>query len=304
MRTLNKQIIFGVFILILASVGCFSCKCSHKDKNTVVDTATLEYVDSFPYPGVTFLLPTPSEVLYATFDNDVVFIANLTAPIGLEKKAIASHQQALLLGIYLTDLSYNIIFKNHQEGLRCINTIQNLSEKLGIGSVLYDRFLKRIENNFYSIDSMEVIFNDFSQSSFSVLENMGDYERLSLIAMGSGIEAMYIGYKSIDLNKVNDVILSNFLGQNVIYENYYKNFINYNFRNTDLKSFIKDVNIIFRLVKRNITVSNNVSVSEVKDSYFVIKDNPSKLPPSVKNIKELGDSILIVRENLINFKYQ
>jgi len=304
MRKKLNILIIGVSFLSILALGLNGCKCSHQDKNAVVDSATHEYVDSFPYPGVTFLLPTPSEVLYATFDNDVVFIPNLTAPVGLDKKVISSHQQALLLGVYLTDLSYNIIFKNNQEGMNCISTIQSLSEKLGIGSILYDRYLRRIENNFNSIDSIEVIFSDFSQNSYSTIENMGNNEMLSLIAMGSGIEAMYLGYKSVDLSKINDVILPNFLGQNVIYENYYKNFINYNFRNTDLNAFIKDVNIVYKLVKRNITTNNKLSVSEIKDSHFVIKDSSNKMLPSTKNIKELGDSIVIVRENLINLKYQ
>lgn len=297
-------LIFRVSLIAILAFGLHSCKCSHEEKNVANLTPRIESIDSLPYPGVIFLLPTPSEVLFATFENDIAFIPGLTAPVGLDKKVISSHQQAILLGVYLTDLSYNIIFKNHQEGMNCISTIQSLSEKLGIGSILYDRFLHRIENNFNSIDSMEVIFSDFSQNSYSAIENMGDYELLSLIAMGSGIEAMYLGYKSVDLSKINDVILPNFLGQNVIYENYYKNFINYNFRNTDLNPFIKDVSIVYTLVKRNVTTSNKLNVSEIKDSHFVIQDSSNKVLPSAKDIKELGDSIVIVRENLINLKYQ
>ncbi len=303
MKRNYTQLVLRVLVFV-CMLGSISCKCSHKNENLNNATTQAEIKDSIPFPGVVFLMPTPSEVLFATLDNDVIFIPNLTAPKGIEDKLVSSHQQAILLGVYLTDLSYTIILKNHQESLSYINAIQNLSQKLGIGSVLYDRFLHRIESNFSSIDSMDIIFDDFSQNSYSVIENLGNNELLSLVAMGSGIEAMFLGYKSLGAKEINSIVKSKFIGQSVIYENYYKNFKNYNYRNSDLNRFMNDVDIIYSIFKRNNSLNGKIEVSKVENSQFIIKSAPNSKPYDERNIKELGDSIVIVRNNLIELKYQ
>lgn len=304
MKKLRISLIVGLIFTASFSTVFYSCECSHQRNKVAGDTTITAFKDSFPYPGITYLLPSPSEVLLTTFDNDIAFNPKLIAPNDIDKNAIVSHQQALLLGVYLTDLSYNIIFKNHQAGIDDINSVKSLTEKLGIGSFFYDRFLHRIETNINSIDSMDIIFEDFSQNSFAALETIGNNELFSLVAMGSGIEALYISYKSISIDNINSTILPSFMGQKVIYENYYKNFLNYNYNKPELKYFLRDVKSIYSLFERNVAISENVSVSEVKDLHFSIKDKTNPPPYNEKGIRELGDSIVILRNNLINLKYQ
>lgn len=304
MRKIWTLAVVGLIITTTLLIGFYSCKCSHQESKVANDIATNASKDSFPYPGIIFLLPSPTEVLLTTINNDIAFNPKLIAPNDIEKKAIISHQQALILGVYLTDLSYNIIFKNHQAGIDNINSIKGLTEKLGIGSFFYERFLHRIETNINSIDSMNVIFEDFSQNSFETLETTGNSELLSLVAMGSGIEAMFLSYKSISIDNINNIILPNFLGQKIIYENYYKNFLNYNYNKPELKYFLNDLNCIYSLFKKNVAVKEHVTISDVKNSHFSIKDRQDTSPYNINGIRELGDSIVILRNNLINLKYQ
>jgi hypothetical protein len=304
MKKITASIIFGAIITATIISSLHSCKCSHQESKVVNDSTAIAKKDSFPYPGIIFLLPSPSEVLFTTLNNDIAYNQNLIAPNNLDEKAVISHQQALLLGVYLTDLSYSVIFKNIPAGTNDISTIRRLTEKLGIGGLFYDRFLHRIEKNINSIDSMDVLFNDFSQNAFSTIENMGNNELLSLVAMGSGVEAMYLSYKSATINDINTSILPPFVGQKVIYENYYKNFVNYNFNKPELEFFLKDIENIYKLFQRNVVIQNISSVEKVKEANFNIKDKQQKMLHSEKGIRELGDSIVIVRNNLVNLKYQ
>ncbi len=304
MKTFIQTIKIGAIFSTLVLLGLSGCKCTHQDKEASKQLTLAESNDSFPYPGIVFLLPSPSEVLFTTYNNDIAFNSNLTAPKDLEKKTIISQQQALILGVYITDLSYNILYKNHQDGINTISSIEVLAQNLGIGSLLNDRYFQRIENNISNLDSIDAIFIDFSQNSFSTLEETGNNEVLSLVAMGSGIEAMYLINQSIDFKTITDAVLPNFIGQKVIYENYFKNFLNYNHSKPELKTFIHDIQCIYNLFERNVAVKSYSTVTGLENSHFDIKDRTETTSFSEKGIRALGDSIVIVRNNLVNLKYQ
>ncbi len=303
MRTLRKPLVVEIMVTILF-LGCLSgCTSSQHDKNKEDKSSINAQADTFLFPGIEYLLPSPSEVLLTTLTEDITYTQNLTAPLGIEKKSILSQFQALILGVYITDLSYHIMFQEHQASTSCFTSIRELSESIGIGSALYYEYFKRVENNSNSIDSIDVIYRDFSQNTFLTIESTGNKELLSLVALGSGIEAMYLSYASIDFKTIKNILLSNFTGHRVIFENYYKNFLNYGHNKPELNSFLKDIKNIYSMFGKNVVKRNNTTVSKVKDSHFDINDRKENTYDE-KAIKMLGDSIVIVRNNLINLKYQ
>ena len=290
-----------VTLIFLGSIS--GCTFSQHDKNKDDKSSINAQVDTFLFPGIEYLLPSPSEVLLTTLTEDISYTQNLTAPLGIEKKSVLSHFQALILGVYITDLSYHIMFHEHQASTSCLASLRELSESIGIGSDLYYEYFKRVEDNSNNIDSIDVIFRDFSQNAFLTIENTGNKELLSLVALGSGIEAMYLSYKLIDFKTISKRLLPNFIGQRVIFENYYKNFLNYNHSKPELHYLLQDMKNIYSLFGRNVAKKNNTTISKIKDSHFDINDRIENTYDE-KAIKELGDSIVIVRNNLINQKYQ
>lgn len=303
MKTFNQQLFFAIILTCILGIGITCCTCKHQERNELTNLTSSTSSDSFPYPGIVYLLPSPSEVLLNTFIDDIAFNPSLLAPENLDKKTIFSHQQAMIMGVYITDLSYNILFKNYTNGINNINTIQNLCQNLGIGSLLTDIYFKRIENNINNIDSIDAVFVDFTQNSFSTLESTGNNELLSLVAIGSGIETMYLSYASFDIETITNRLLPNFLGQRVIYDNYFKNFMNYNYDKPELKTFILDVKSIYSLFKRQVAVKNYSIVTKKKNSQFSIKDRSANTYTK-ESFQKLGDSIVIVRNKLVGLKYQ
>jgi len=303
MNILFKSKIVEFQIILILVLVLSGCKCN-RDNQTIEKEFSQEVInDSIPYPGIIFLLPSPSEVLSIIIDNDIAYNENLLAPMNIDKNAISSEQQALILGAYFTDLSYNIIYKNYHTATKNINSIQNLSQNLGIAYLFNDQYFKRIENNITNIDSLNAIFNDFTNNSFNVIQSTGNYELLSVIAMGSGIEAIYLSYISDSLKHIDKDLISKFLGQKVIFDNYFKNFLNYNHNKPELKFFIRDIKIIYSLIQSKIAVNYETTVNEGKEANITLKDRPISTITE-KGIRELGDSIIIVRNKLINLKYQ
>lgn len=299
LTTITKQATWGVLSVIFTCVGT-GCSDSSTKKSSLTDSSLLA-TDSLPDPGIVFLLPSPSEVLSIAINNKIVYNPKFLAPAGLEKKTVLSHQQALILGIYITDLAYNVIFKNSHAGIVNLNAIIYLSQNLGIDAVLQNDYFDRFERNISNIDSIHSIFDDFTENTFSTLEGTGDYELLSVIAIGSGIEAIYLSYKSIDIVTINNT-LPNLIEQKVIFDNYYQNFNHYNSNKPEFRNLQTGLSSIYALYEQNIGVITKSTVLHKSDSSFAIKDS-TVVAYTNEGIIQLGDSIVNLRNSIIQLKY-
>lgn len=302
MKIFRNAIHIGILIATSGIICFSSCKSIQKEKIEKEDIALEQSQDTSLYPGIAYLLPTPTEVLITTFQNKIEFYPEILTPQGVDKNALYTYQQALFLGVYMADLSYNILFNNQQGCLNNIKSIESLTNKLGIGSLFNNQYFNRIEKNIESIDSVNAIFNDFSENSFATLETTGNKELISLIAIGAGIESIYLNYKSVDFTTLTKEFIPNFLGLKVVFENYYKNYLQYNSNIPELKIFNSDLNSIYVLFSKSITLTTKSSATPVKNSHFKIKDKiESKQSDTL--FKDLCDSVIIVRNKLIELKY-
>lgn len=277
--------------------------CKQKPQEQVNMDDSNEYIDSTTLSKIVYLLPSPSELMQVLADQNVKLKPNLAAPTGIEKNIILSNQQSLILGVYLTDISYNILAKNYQTSISNLNSIQYLSQNLGLNQLIPEKSLRQIEKNINNVDSLDFIFDDFVQNSFNTISTTGNQELLSLVAMGVGIESMHFCFESINVETLNDTIIPFILSQKEIYHNFYLNFLNYNRNKTELKKFINDVSIIYSMYKKDIITDDKVSVISKGKSDFAIKKTVNPYFNNV-NLKKLIDSIEIVRKNLVELKYQ
>lgn len=285
-------------IFTCAGTGCSD---SGTKKSSLTDSSLLA-TDSLPDPGIAFLLPSPSEVLSIAINNKIVYNPKLLAPAGLEKKTVLSHQQALILGIYITDLAYNVIFQNSNAGIVNLNAIIYLSQNLGIDAVLRDDYFDRIESNISNVDSIHSIFDDFTENAFSTLEAAENYELLSVIAIGSGIEAIYLSYKTIDLGTLDKTTLPKIIEQKAIFENYYQNFNYYNRNKPELKDLQTNLDNIYSMYEQNIGIITKSTVRHKPDSTFAIKDSTT-IAYTNNDMNQLGDSIVNLRNRIVQLKY-
>ena len=103
-----------------------------------------------------------------------------------------TEQQALLLGIYGSDLNYTIVSNKNQETIYYLNSINSLGEKLGLGNILNQEMKNRIEKNVNSKDSMQVIITDLFWKIEQSLNEDGRSRIGALIVTGGWIEGLYV----------------------------------------------------------------------------------------------------------------
>ena len=168
---------------------------SNYEKNSsfnseLIDTIT-ELEDTH-VENIYFNVPTPMETAYILKKAGAIYDFSLPLDPNKAQDDYTSEEQALLLGIYGSDLNYTIVSSKNQETMFYLNSTKILGEKLGLGNILNEEVRNRVENNINSKDSMQVIISDLFWKVEMTLKN-DDRESISaLIIAGGWIEGLYI----------------------------------------------------------------------------------------------------------------
>lgn len=302
-----KYMICQITLLLLAlglAIGIYSCSnAEKKEQSQVIDQPTGNDSSSYLNSNIEFLLPSPEDLLGLIFKNEIKYNPEFILQPRLEKNIVNSNIQALIMGVYITDFSYSLLYNDINRSSKSLEAIKRLSENIGIGGLFNDRFFKKLEENLNNIDSMKIMFSDFSENSFSTLSETGNKELLSLIAMGVSIESIYLGYETSKNKSFDNSLKPFFIEQRMVFENFYMNYMNYNKDKEDLKSFNNSLNTFYSLFKLNVwLIVDKYSVLK-KDSSFSI-DVSYTLKTNQENVSELGKCLQTLRSNLVDLKYQ
>ncbi len=288
-----------LFILIF---GLISCRNSEKPSQSI-DESTKADSSSVLNSGIEYLLPSPDEMLNIIFKEKINYKPDLVLTPNTGAKIINSNFQALVLGLYLADFSYTLLYNDFNQSAKYLEVIKALSDNIGVGGIYNERFFSRLEANINNIDSLKSVFNDFSENSFNTVGESGNNEILSLISMGVSIESIYLGYNVCKTESFEKSLKPFFIEQRMVFENFYQNYINYNGNKKDLEAFNTSLSSFYSLFKLNIWLmvdKNNISKTDSiisMDVKYIVKTNN-------ENINELGKSICKLRETFINLSQQ
>lgn len=294
--------IFTLTILIVNLIVSFGCKCSRTDNelpdidNSLIDSTSL------PQDINEILIPSPIEVIEVISNSGFSYDPSVLSKLGIEKKALLFKHKSLLLGVYVSDFAYASMFNDREIGKQYFNSIQTLTKDMGISSVLNDAYYKRFENNINNYDSVDVIFKDFSSNAYNTLTETGNQEILSMIAIGSVVELLYIGLNSIEFNEHNQDVITRMLEHKAIFENYYKNFILYNKEKEEFSYLMGDLDKIYSFFIANITSENHTVVATDMKNHFIVKD-VVKSNIGKKELQDLYELIEITRAKILELKY-
>lgn len=293
-----KLIVFST--LAAAIISCTGQKSEKKNTELLRDSISSDEI-LLENDDLEVLLPSPSEVLEVVLTSGIKYSENLSAPVGIEKKTVLIRNKAIIMGVYLADFSYYNIYSQRKLVTDYFSAIQTLAQDLGISSILNDAYFKRFDTNINNLDSIDKIFDEFSLYAYGTLIESGNSEMLSMIAMGSAIELLYMGLLSND-DVSNDIITSKILSQKDLFENYYQNFIKYNQHKDEFKKLIVDLDKLYNLYKSVLVEENHSVVVTDGDSHFTIK-NVSKAKLSSVDVDKIKDEVIEIRQNMIDLKY-
>ena len=199
------------------------------------------------------------ESVDAVFDQDLLNKADKTTDY------ITSSKKALNLGVYAVDLSYARIFDQLEIAGRYFNSMQKLSEELGIPGDFFLNTAKRFERNINDKDSLIKIANEIYQETDSYLKENEQYSAAAQIILGGWIEAIYIASKvAIETRDIN--IIERFADQK------------YSLKNLlDMLSNFKNDEVINHYIGKLKVVANKFNTLK-----FNIPDNPDLKSTEVK----------------------
>jgi hypothetical protein len=205
MRNFHISIFFmvaGTCALICSS--CSTCSRQQTAREITVDIADLA-IDS-TYIGmarkVFYSLPTPIEISMLIKNSGVAYQASLLNDPASASKYLTNTKMAVNFGVYITDLTYAGLFEQRQTVLRYKQTIQKLTEGLGIQSAIDNSLLQRLEANLNDKEELlRIIAETYASCTAYLDEDDRYFLTLSMLA-GGWIEGMYIATCMTDENLI------------------------------------------------------------------------------------------------------
>ena len=183
-------------IILFFIVFLFSCnETSNYEKNSNLNTPpidTIIEIQDTHVENIYFNVPTPMETAYILKKAGAIYDFSLPLDPNKAQNDYTSEEQALLLGLYGSDLNYTIVSSKNQETMFYLNSTKILGEKLGLGNILNEEVKDRVENNINSKDSMQVIISDLFWKVEMSLKDDNRESISALIIAGGWIEGLYI----------------------------------------------------------------------------------------------------------------
>ncbi len=289
-----------ISLWVIAAIILGSCKTNKKQESDVIDYNNINLnesknvISSFDTIGeglpifynmyLSVEMTSLFESVKATFNQDLL---NRT-----EKATdyITSSKKALNLGVYAVDLSYARIFDQLEIAGRYFNSMQKLSEELGIPGDFFLSTAKRFERNINDKDSLIKIANEVYVTTDSYLKENEQYAAAAQIILGGWIEAIYIASNvAMETKDIN--IIERFIDQKYSLKNLLDMLSNFN-KNEIVHHYIvmlKNIDVKFRTLKLEVSANPDPNSPEVKQAIAL----------SLKQIGVINKQITALRKEIV-----
>ncbi len=186
----------------LITVGLIITSCSEETPVKETPNAVIEVdtADIFGSERFEFVLPRPFALAASFQEAGMSYAPNRTNPVENVTKYNLKGAQLINFGVYSTDLVYNILNDQPQQTMLYFNTLKDLADKFGMGSIFTeDDLALQIEQNISNREELEGLLVDVHERSQEYLED-NDMRFLSAIQFsGAWVEGMYLA--SLDFSK-------------------------------------------------------------------------------------------------------
>ena len=181
--------------IALFSLGLMLTNCTEEQPVKEAPTPVIEVdtTDVFGSDRFEFVLPRPFALAASFQEAGMSYAPNRTNPVENVSNYMTKGSQLINFGVYSTDLVYNIINEQPQQTMLYFNTLKELADKFGMGSIFTeDDLALEIEKNINDRDILEGLLVDVHERSQEFLED-NDMRYLSAIQFsGAWVEGMYL----------------------------------------------------------------------------------------------------------------
>jgi hypothetical protein len=285
-----------VVCTFLTSCGGSSNDADKKEelKDTTVSVNSTNLSNDNTNETNLYSLPSPMQIATILKKAGLKYYPGLTNPTDNLSKYNSGNtvNKTLIMGVYLSDLSYCILNKQNQESKNYFKTCSRLSESIGLANAFQGNNVPaRLEKNMNNGDSVSNIMSEIQLESDNVLEE-SKQEYISVIAFtGAWIESMYIGTQ-VHAKEKNTNVSTNIIEQMGIAENIIKALKANSSKDADVTVLLQDMNAL------NDMYNNFKSVKEIKATDPDVID-PAKITITIDELLNFSKKIEEIRNQII-----
>ena len=213
--------IFISLVTAAAAATFFGCGTSTQNdaKQTGQDSIANDSSHKVTVKSFFYSLPSPLAMAAVFKSSKLPYLEGLCNPPDNVSKDSLSRSMCLNMGVYNTDLAYNLINNQTQNSLKYLECIQKLSDGLGLNSVFEsDHYLSRFKKNMSKNDSLSMIFSELKREVDLFVYDNKKQDMALFIFTGAWTESMYIATQSTK-NKTNNMVASTIADQKFVLDN-------------------------------------------------------------------------------------
>lgn len=194
-----RRLLYLIFAgAILTIVSCNNQQNKGVDKEGFKYDEKREISDIGVTKSFIYAFPSPGDLLDRIGDAGLSFHKELMNSPSSAENYITSKDQALNLGIYVTDLAYAAMFSRSSEAVDYLEVVQSLSKKVHISNSAFESLVDRARDNIGDTDSLIDISNEVFFQMLEYLENSGKANTIALVSAGAYIESMHIAMETAE----------------------------------------------------------------------------------------------------------
>ena len=272
-----------------ATIGLFSSCGSDQqtDTNKVNPQDTVIPTDSSRKSQVKaffYSLPSPLAMAAVFKSSGLPYLEGLCNNPESVSKYQGMRTQCINMGVYNTDLAYNLINNQTQNSLKYLECIKKLSDGLGLNSIFEsDNYLSRFKSNMSKNDSLAMIFSDLKREVDMFVYDNKKQDIALFIFTGAWVESMYISTQSTK-NKTNNLVANTIADQKFVLENLMRLLNDYN-NEPNFKELFLDLNDIQKDFQKLATQG---------------EDENAKVMVNERDLKVVTEKISAFRTKIIN----
>lgn len=194
--------------LLLLFLPLMFLSCNNVNNTIVNDTDSIGNTTindhSRKVKKIFYNVPSPIEMAKVLHESGALYKPEILLSYKVENKYVNVPKQALILGVYGSDLSYVRLFDQIQQSINYLSSIKKLTEELNIPEEQGSLAVSRLENNMDNRDSLLQIVSETYSSADSYLKENERGNTATLIVLGGWIEALFVSTNIVDFDNIKN----------------------------------------------------------------------------------------------------
>jgi len=182
-----------IIIFIVPFFLLTSCDEENDFSKNKIDKAILDPNSSInaTFDGKIFSIPSPFQMSILLNETVKNYSSDILHDPAKVEKYVTDFSQALVLGIYSSDLGYTCVNNQNNTSINYLASIETLTSKLGLSFVFNKNFMVRFDRNKSNLDSSLVILTEAFRKADDYLKSEERKSTSALILIGGWVETLH-----------------------------------------------------------------------------------------------------------------